>query len=191
MIFSAILQGLDLYNRLRSFFFFRWFSSILKQFVIIRTRYKIELALSDIRSLNNILYEYALFLHNMRYEYEQFSPRKSYQGVRRFIITYSEGKYITDSHKEINYISRVKCIIIAPDGLTITVKCSYNFFNSTESDRPNVMGCYVSFKDNESEYTIAENGLNEFFNELFDYIEENIIHDSMLVFTNYIIDEKA
>lgn len=188
MIFEAIMKGLALYNKLNSFFIFRWFPSFLRSLIIARTKYNIVASLANIRSLNSILYEYATFLRIMRCEYDSFSPRKTYSGVRTFSITYTESER---KNKE-KYISRVKCIIVAPQDLTIVVKCSYNFSDVSVKE-PNILGCFVSFRDTESEYTVSDDGLNEFYNELFDYIEENIIHDSMLVFVNYVImkDSKA
>lgn len=181
MIFSAVINNFLLYNKLNSFFIFRLFPWILKMFIIFKTKYSIEMALSNIKSLSVLLYEYASFLNTMKCEYD---TKNIHEDSRNFSITYSENEK-TINDKINKYISRVKCNIISPDNVTITIKCSYDF--SINADIPNIISCLVSFSDKNINYTISNEGINNFYTELFDYIEENIIRDSMLIFSNYVI----
>lgn len=192
MIFDAILKGLSLYNRLQSMVFFKWFPNVLKYIISLKTKYEIESYLLTIKSLNTLLYEYAVFLNMMNCEYDNFTPRKAYDNIRKFSITYQDSELIKEDGSSIKYISNITCMLYSSDRMHITIKCTYNFANNKD-DKPSILGCYVYCKDGDEnvEYSINSFGLNQFYNQLFDYIETNIVHDSMLMFMTYILNKKA
>lgn len=184
MIFGAVMNNFLLYNKLNSFFIFKLFPGILKLFIMYKTKYSIESALCNIKSLSVLLYEYASFLNTMKCEYDKIDLKNIHENSRNFSITYSENEKIIND-KLNKYISRLNCNIIGPNNVIIGIKCSYDFSDNTLT--PNIISCLVSFSDKTVNYTVTNEGLNSFYTELFEYIEENIIRDSMLIFSNYVI----
>lgn len=187
MLFDVVLDTLQTYkniinNPIGNFFYmYLKFNPIYLRFITKLAIRGFEKELDKCKSIEVLLYEYALFLDMLKCKYDYVSDSK--QGFR---IRYSKRSKLLFNSVKYTYINRIICDIINYESDKIKIECFYEINNMGKDTYDNI-GYKISFKDSNAEYHINQIRISSIYWELYEYIKYNILKDSELIYKNYIM----
>ena len=162
------------------------FKTFIRLYILYKTKAKIKSLLYSYRSIELLLYEYAIFLISMNSAY---TIEESYKHSEKFSVF----PVIED-----NQITGLECIIKSTDGFDISIVCTYTKNGQalvTNSDAPNsskcVSMCKIIDHSTAQQYYSNSNEMSSFYNELFNYLADYIIVDSIHLYITSILHENV
>lgn len=185
MMYRIMIEMTTMYMSFLNKWYLKPFSSLVRLYILHKTKSKIKKLLYSFRSIEVLLYEYAIFLVSVNGAY---TLEDSYNISEKFSVY-----PVIDDHQ----ITGLECVIKSKENFDISIVCTYTKDGKAIVDDSEVYSaprsismCRIIDHNTTQQYYTNSNEMSSFYNDLFDYLANFIIVDSIHLYITSILNEK-